>query len=661
MDGEIGEIDMSNEKPFDASPGELSKNVQRVSHIAGNTKQPSSLPEDPVDQSWKIYEQILSINEHLVETQRELEESRDLYADLYDFSPIALLTFNTNGIILNANQTGCNLLGFQREVLVGMPFSAFLRKQDTIAFYNYLKRCKSEKKKLTIEFTISLKSENPADLNVRLLTSCTLDYKTRTYTFRSAVSDITEIKEANRSQFLLSALVQSSNDAIFSMDLDERITSWNQGAEKLYGYLKNEILGQKISIIVPDELKEHAEEIYSKIRGGQVVKYFETMRKRKDGTVIPISKSMSPIKNNHGEVIGISAIARDISEHKKAEDALKESNERFKQLVENINSLFFISNPERNQTIYLSPAYEKIFGRKPDEILANPDKWIENVHPDDRKRVAKVIQNSISNGGFNNYEYRTVKPDGEVRWVNVRTFPVANEQGSIYRVAGIVDDVTEERVMARKLKASLIEKDVLMKETHHRVKNNLQVITSLLNLQASYIKDKRMTQVFHECKDRIQAIALIHENLYKSQDLSHIDFKNYVELLCTNLFRTYSTKPKNVSLDLNIDELLISINRAINLGLVFNELISNSLKYAFPENRKGTISIHLNRHDKKLYIVYKDDGVGIPEDIDFKNIDSLGMQLINIFVKQLGGEIELRRTGGTEYTILMDAETEKDL
>jgi PAS domain S-box-containing protein len=604
-------------------------------------------------------EQLKQINEELIGTQRLLEESRDLYADIYDFAPVGLLTLDEKGVIIDVNLTGSNLLKLPRRELVNMPFTVFLKNEDKSLLFSHLNKCKNNKSKVVSELKIFPSKES--SIEILLLSTPIMDFKQRRIVFRSAITDLTELNVARHSSFLLSALVESSTDAVFSMNLDEIIVTWNRGAEGMYGYKKHEILGKNVSILIPDEYRKETEEIYIKIRSGEKVKHFETIRRRKNGELIPISKSMSPVKDNEGKIIGISAIARDITEEKRAEAALKESNERFKQLVENINSLFFITSPQRNETVYLSPAYEKMFGKKSDDILANPDNWTENVHPDDRAKVAKIIKNFMANGGFNDYEYRAIKPNGEVRWINVRTFPIRNEAGEIYRVAGIADDVTEERTLARKLRASLIEKDVLMKETHHRVKNNLQVISSLLNLQGSYIKDKRMMLVFHEAKDRIQAIALIHENLYKSQDMSRVDFKNYVELLCTNLFRTYATRPKDVSLEINIDEVLISINRAINLGLVFNELISNSLKYAFPENREGVISIHLHRQNKKLNIVYKDNGVGIPEDIDFKTADSLGMQLINIFIKQLGGEIELNRTEGTEYIISMDAENEKDV
>ena len=195
------------------------------------------------------------------------------------------------------------------------------------------------------------------------------------------------------------------------------------------------------------------------------------------------------------------------------------------------------------------------------------------------------------------------------------------------------------------------QKEMLLKEIHHRVKNNLMIISSLLNLQSRYIKDKESQEIFKESQNRAQSMALIHQRLYQSTDLKNIDFKEYITTLANDLYRTYVDDTSRVSLTLNIDECRIDINTAIPLGLILNELITNSMKHAFPGNEKGTINIDFKKNDDKYILIVSDDGVGFPEDLDYQKTDSLGLQLVNNLTDQISGELELDTTRGTTFKI----------
>lgn len=206
------------------------------------------------------------------------------------------------------------------------------------------------------------------------------------------------------------------------------------------------------------------------------------------------------------------------------------------------------------------------------------------------------------------------------------------------------------------IQASLKEKEVLLKEIHHRVKNNLQIISSLLNLQSRYIKDPQTFEMFKESQNRIRSMALIHEKLYQSQDLTQIDFADYIQYLTTHLFRVYGVNWNIVGLKINVRYVLLDIDTAIPCGLILNELISNCLKHAFPTNAemipKGEIQIDLHSDDEGLFtLIVRDNGVGFPEDIDFQNTETLGLRLIQTLTHQMKGTIELDRTSGTAFTI----------
>ena len=213
-------------------------------------------------------------------------------------------------------------------------------------------------------------------------------------------------------------------------------------------------------------------------------------------------------------------------------------------------------------------------------------------------------------------------------------------------------ELGERWLAEQRIKASLGEKEVLLKEINHRVKNNLQLISSLLSLQSGRIVEEEAREGFKESQNRVSSMALIHEKLYESEDLARIDFVEYIRHLAPNLFHAYGVDSDAIKLKLSVDEVALGVDTAIPCGLIINELISNSLKHAFPGGRKGEISITLRSQEgDKLTLALRDNGVGLPKDLDFRNTPSLGLQLVNTLTDQLGGTIELSGNGGAEFTI----------
>lgn len=215
----------------------------------------------------------------------------------------------------------------------------------------------------------------------------------------------------------------------------------------------------------------------------------------------------------------------------------------------------------------------------------------------------------------------------------------------------LLQQIKERKRAEQQTKASLKEKEVLLKEIHHRVKNNLQVISSLLNLQRGSIKDPQTLEIFQESQNRVESMALIHEQLYRSKDLSRIDFADYIRNLVANLFCSYEVRANAITLKINVDNVLLDINAAIPCGLIINELIANSLKYAFPVGKEGEIWIEFNSNNDKFTLIVADNGVGFPQDLDFQNTNSLGLQLVNALTEQLEGNIELDNSVGTKFII----------
>ncbi len=224
---------------------------------------------------------------------------------------------------------------------------------------------------------------------------------------------------------------------------------------------------------------------------------------------------------------------------------------------------------------------------------------------------------------------------------------------AIKRALNERNEIIELKLSKNELKKALDEKELLLKEIHHRVKNNLMIISSLLDLQSHYIKDKDDFDLFKESKNRAYSMALIHEKLYRSTDLKMIDFGDYISKLAYDLFNVYTINPDKVRLIVDVEEIKLDVDTAIPLGLITNELLTNSLKYAFPTSEKSdnTISIALSKNEDEYVLAIADNGIGLPQDLDYKNNDSMGMELVGSLIEQIDGEIELNGLNGTEFKI----------
>lgn len=342
---------------------------------------------------------------------------------------------------------------------------------------------------------------------------------------------------------------------------------------------------------------------------------------------------------------------RDITERKRAENALSQSEEKFRQMAENIANVFWLASPNGNQLLYVSPAYEKIWGRPIEVTNGEPQFWIETVYPEDRKAVEEAISKQLQGESTSN-EYRIVRPDGSIRWIWARGFPIKDEFGQLYRIAGIAEDVSERKIAEVQIQASLHEKEVLLKEIHHRVKNNMQVISSLLELQAQYLDDPQTIALFRESQSRIRSMALIHEQLYYSLHLDKIDFAKYIKDLATNLFQFFGNHSNAIDLKLNVAESSLNIETAIPCGLIVNELVSNSLKYAFAEGMPGEISIELFCDEvMKFHLIVSDNGIGLPNNFNIENAATLGLRLVRMLTRQLKGVLEIDRHRGTRFKL----------
>jgi PAS domain S-box-containing protein len=596
------------------------------------------------------------------------------------------------------------------------------------------------------------------------------------------IQDITERKRLGNLRSRLASIVEYSEDPIIGEDLNGTITSWNPAAEKMYGYSEEEMIGKSISQIIPQDQTDDLTYILDKIKKGEYIKHYETIRQRKDGKIIDVALTISPLfssdkivgasiiarditlrkrlerelieseekyrevfnrasdmislnqmgedgfpgkfldvnkvgierlgytleeflnltpidiiapeklsnikenasrlaekgsaefeiihvtkdgkrvpveVNNHiflhkGMKLAI-AISRDISERKEAEKALKESERKYRKIFENVQDIFY--QTDLNGLITeISPSIERYSEYTPDELIGQPASFFYG-DPHERTALMNIL---MKKGEVADYEIILKTKNNELVNVSLNAHYLFDSDNQHIGIEGSLRDITERKEMEMELVESLEEKEMLLKEIHHRVKNNLMVISSLLNLQSRYIKDKDDLDMFRQSQNRANSMALIHERLYRSTDLKRIDFGEYIETLSSDLYNTYAADPTILKLNVDVENLMLDINTSIPLGLILNELLSNAMKHAFPDKMKGEINVSFYITDDTYVLKISDNGIGLPDDFDIFQSDSLGLKLVTSLTNQIDGNIEINRDGLTEFKITFKEPEYKD-
>jgi len=470
---------------------------------------------------------------------------------------------------------------------------------------------------------------------------------------RGIVQDITEQRKAEDKIRHLANIVESSNDAIGTFSLECIITSWNKGAELVYGYSADEILGKTVSSLAPPHLTDETKKFSELVREGKKIVNYETIRLRKDGKIINVSVTLSPVLDVHGKLNAVSFITRDITKSKEAEGRLLESEEKYRNIVETANEGIIITN-NKNRITYVNKKFADMLRYTIEEVNGSS---IWSFISEEYKPNVKNNLKQRKTGKNGSYELKLISKDGSPIWTLLNAKPLFDEEGKYVGAMSMLTDITKRKEAEEAM--ALIE-IARKQEIHHRIKNNLQVISSLLDLQTEQfnnrecIKDSEVLEAFKESQNRVISMALIHEELHKGEGFETLNFSSYVKELVDNLLLTYRLGNNNINLNVDLDQnVFLDMYTAVPLGIIINELVSNSLKHAFPDRNDGEIRINLRKEEgnTNFVLTVSDNGVGIPEDLDIENLESLGLQLVTTLVDQLDGELELKRDNGTEFTL----------
>lgn len=460
----------------------------------------------------------------LNETLASLEQSRDLYAKLYDYSAVGLLTLDEKGIIQNLNFKLASMLGVERNSIAGIPFLVYVAKENIQHYLNYLKNLNRLREDDVIEFRLN--TRNDEIIMVEMHSTIITDYNPGSYLIQNTIHDITKRKIAEQ---------------------------------------------------------------------------------------------------NH-----------------------LESENRFKVMADNAPVLIWMVGLD-GKINYLNKQFLEFSGKTLENGLG--DALTGNLHPDDRENCLNEFASAFKKREEFRLSYRVKNGSGEYRWLLGNGVPRYSNDEFVGYVGSAID-ITEQKNFEYEQDKTIKEKIVLMKEIHHRVKNNLQIISSLLNLQFSKYDNPEIQEALLTSKNRIKTMTLIHENLYKSDNIAEVRADIYLDNLISNIFETYRKFDHQINLFKEIDTFSVDADTAIYIGLILNELLTNSLKFAFHESKKGDIFIKLRKLENcKQQLEISDNGTGLPAEFDITKKKSLGLMLVTSLVDQMKGKLSVNSNNGTSYNI----------
>ncbi|MBT9099578.1 PAS domain S-box protein [Methylovulum psychrotolerans] len=453
------------------------------------------------------------------------------------------------------------------------------------------------------------------------------------------------ISEHKHLEFRFQQAVEAAPNAMVMVDESGTIQMVNLQTEISFGYPRTELLGQPVEMLVPERFRRAHVGVRQAYLAAPMSRPMGAGRDlyglRKNGSEFPVEIGLGLIDDANG-ILVLSSIV-DITERKRLD-------QRFRQAVEVApNAIVMVNESGTIQMVNLQT--EISFGYPRAELLGQP---VEMLVPE-RFRKAHVgfrqayLSNPVSRPMGVGRDLYGLRKDGSEFPVEIGLGLIDDANGTI--VLTSIIDITGRKTANDKLKQALNEKEVLLKEVYHRVKNNLQVVSSLINLQARNVKNAETVDLLKQSADRIKAMAILHEKLYQSKDLARIDFNAYIHSLADHLLYGYGEGSDKIQISLRIDDIFLDVDTAIPCGLIISELLTNSLKHAFPEGRRGTIAITFTEDAGEFILVIADTGVGFPSSVDFRNSTSLGLQLVTTLTNQLMGEMTLDGQDGAAFTL----------
>jgi len=468
-------------------------------------------------------------------------------------------------------------------------------------------------------------------------------------------TDITDRKQAESTLREYERIVSSTTDNLSFIDTNYAYRAVNDAYLTAHDKTRDEIIGHSVAEILGAKVFENTvKPSFDRCLAGKPQNYQEWFDFKGAGRRY-MDVAYYPFRDNDGPISGVVVSSRDITELQQAEIELIDQKRRLDYILEGTNMGTWEWNVQTGE-MRINPRWAEIIGYTLEELSPiSIDTWIKNIHPDDLTESNRLLQKCFcGKTEYYHFEARMRHKNGEFIWVlDQGKIATRTQDGKPEWMYGTYQDITKRKLAEEQVRDSLKEKEVLLREIHHRVKNNLQVIVSLLRMHARRSNNEQVQRVFGDCRNRVNAMSLIHEALYRSEDLARIDTEPYLEKLCRHLRQAHGASDKGIALTVGNNDLPLGMDQGVAVGMIVCELASNIFKHAFPEGEPGSVLVSLSSvGEDDVELIVQDDGVGLPPDVDISNTPSLGLHLVSITAThELGGTIEVERDGGTRFII----------
>ncbi len=596
-------------------------------------------------------------NAELHRTQIELEAANRKYFDFYDMAPVGYLTLNVKGSILESNLTASNMLGTVRSELVKQPFQHFIFKDDQDGFSIFLRKL--------------LQSKSVQSRDLRILKTDGIVFWTRLVCTgvsdgdgvslcRVVMSDINEQKSGEQALHLsemdLRHAQAIAHIGSWKWNLKTAEVSWSDEMYRIFGIDKKNYTG-KLGDVIRNRI--HPDDLHVVLPANAAAianEPFEYRISLPDGEIRTIwAKSSETVFGDAGKPLFMTGVAQDITDRKLAEEKLKRQNSLFETLLLNLQIGVYMIEVPSGKPLLANEASFNLLGRGivPEANSATISKVYDLYKCDSGKPYPnEELPLVVAMGGISKHvdDMIVVKPDGSRTRLEVFGSPIRDERGTIWASLVSFQDITERKAAEDKIGKLLAEKEIILKEVHHRMKNNMSTIRSMLSLQAITVAEPSASAALEDAGSRIYSMGMLYDKLYQSQCFSELSLCEYLEPLVDDIISNFS-RAETVEVVKHIDDFVLDVKRLQPIGIIVNELLTNIMKYAFTDGSDGIITVSATLSDGTVAVCVKDNGVGIPQSLDFQNSSGFGLRLLRLMAEQLEGTINIERDGGTKVIL----------
>ncbi len=579
--------------------------------------------------------------------QQELSLYRRIFTNSYDC--IAIL--NSDGEYVEQNSAHQKMFGLTDFELIGENPSIIFGEKEFKGMLEQL----TNKDKYNGYVTVTTKNGDGIQSSISAFSLKKAGQIPNGYIYilRSVSKPDNVDSELQKSEQKYRQLIENSLQAVVIIQ-NFRIAYANKSFSDITGYSIDELYSlspkDTMNLVHPEDQELIWGNLKKRMAGMKVEPNYRFKGINKDGSTKILNLYASNTEFD-GEP-AIQGFILDVTDQVEAEKNFRERTKFIETILDSLPIGIAVNEIDTGKSTFINNEFQEISGWTKDKIPSLTKFFKKTINdPDQGKNISHKIKSNIKDKKPEDLFWDSIEIEtktGDKKYLSAKTIPLYDQNQIILTV----QDITERIIADKKIQNSLTEKEILLREIHHRVKNNLQTISSLLDLQTDSIKDAAAREVFRSSQSRIRSMALIHERLYKAEDLSRIKAQEYIIKLIDHLEATYDSKSENIKLKTNIHNILLNLDTAIPCGLIINELVSNSMKYAFPKNRAGTIEVSLSvSSTESLMLSVKDDGIGMSDDITIENSPSLGLQLVHLLTKQINGNIKTEIKNGTKIEI----------